>query len=153
MKIKELLQLVSGFLCTYFLLWVALFYFNQPEILLDYLPKMGLPEIPVQFDKLLLKLVVLSITVLGLVFLQSSLLKKRKFDVIKKIELSYLFLLFGLLGLSLVPTPDSSYMVLISVPFALLGGLYLESKQNALFKELLYVLFLVHFILIVLGVG
>ena len=89
----------------------------------------------------LVKLITISLMCILMVFLNTHLLKKKKFDVIKKIELNYWFLLFGFLSLFLINDFSNHHMMIVSAPFAILAGLFMESKQNAITKEFVFFLF------------
>jgi len=97
------------------------------------------------------KPVIAVFVILVLVFNQNALRKKKKFDAIKKIELNYWSLLVSFFSLLFISVPANEHLILISLPIGLLGGLILESKENSVVKEFVFLSFLGLYIFLVIG--
>lgn len=140
-NLKELLQLILAFFCPLFLLGVALFNKNELSSLWPYiLPDFTLPQFDAENlnSNIILGLAVLII--IYLVLLHPHIIKKKKFDVIKKIKLSYWVMFFALLSLFLNSNQYSSHLIVLSFPFAIISGLYLEEKDNSVTKEFVFII-------------
>lgn len=153
LKLKEILQVTLGFLCPLFLIGVLMYfndglgqYFSYGKI------PFSVPSIDFGDVRSLFKPLLAVIVILVLVFNQNALRKKKKFDAIKKIELNYWNLLISVFSLFFVAVPFNEHLILISLPIALLGGLILESKENAVVKEFIFLSFVGLYIILVLGV-
>jgi len=151
--LKELFQLLTGFLAVLFLAGVFFFYndklnhlyaisgfhFKWPELIFDN---------PLFYLKPAATLLLFSV----IIGFQNNLRKKKKFDSIKKIELTYWILFIGFIILFFLKKPSEDYFILISTPIAILAGLILESKIGATVKEFVFILFMVLYALLVLNV-
>lgn len=150
LKITEFLQLSFGFLCPIFLAWVALYYKSSTGLLWDQL-SLGF-SVPDFSDMNIPSTIKMSILILTLIFLvsqNSELLKKKTFDAIKKIELSYWMLFLSLVSLFFVKDPGQSHLISLSIPLAILAGLYLEMREKMTIKEFAFLLYLVFYFLMV----
>ena len=152
LKIKEVLQVTLGFLCPLFLIGVLMFYNNGLEQFLSYSKlTVSIPDIDLSDIKSSVKPVIAVFVILVLVFNQNALRKKKKFDAIKKIELNYWSLLVSFFSLLFISVPTNEHLILISLPIGLLGGLILESKENSVVKEFVFLSFLGLYIFLVIG--
>jgi len=141
-KIQEFLQLLVAFLCPFFLAGVFMFYNKELQSMSDfYTFEFHMVNIDLNDILTLVKLIIISLICILMVFLNPQLLKKKKYDVIKKIELNYWFLLFGFLSLFLINDFSNNHMMIVSAPFAILAGLFMESRQSAITKEFVFFLF------------
>lgn len=150
LKVTEFLQLSFGFLCPIFLTWVALFYKSGSDLLWDQL-SLGL-SLPGFTDMSIPSIIKMSILLLTLVFLvsqNSELLKKKTFDAIKKIELSYWGLFLTLISLFFVKDLSQSHLISLSIPLSILAGLYLEMREKKTIKEFAFLLYFVFYFLMV----
>ncbi len=151
-KLQEFLQYSTGLLTPIFLSGVALIYYGKLDMIYNYLdfgiymPNLDLSNI---FDTI--KLAVVLMICFLLFLLQTSLLKKKKFDVIKKIEMCYWFLLMGFFSLFISSQQDAFHMIIISTPVSLLLGLNLEERQNTIIKEFGFILILIFYIYLMIG--
>jgi len=153
LKFKEILQVLLGFLCPLFMIGVLMFYNNDINSYLSYCKlSISMPQVNFEDVRSLVKPILAVVIILALVFNQNSLRKKKKFDAIKKIELNYWNLLLSLFSLLLIANPSNEHLILISLPIGLLGGLILESKENAVVKEFIFLTFIGIYIVLVLGV-
>lgn len=153
LKFKEIIQVILGFLCPLFLMGVLLFYNNGLDQYFAYfkLP-FSIPSIDFSDIRPLFKPLLALIVILVLVFNQNALRKKKKFDAIKKVELNYWNLLVSIFSLLFIGVPTNEHLILISLPIGLLGGLILESKENAIVKEFVFLSFIGLYVVLVLGV-
>jgi len=151
--LKEFLQLITGFFAVMFIAGI-LFYYNDK--LGDFYSIIGyhfkLPvfkfDNPVFYVKPVIAFAILSL----MVFFQSHLTKKKKFEAIKKIELMYWVLFIGFLILFFLKKTGEDYFILISTPIAILSGLILESKISTVVKEFVFILFVVFYVILLLNV-
>ena len=153
LKVKELLQLLVAFLCPFFLFGVLLNYIGDlSEMLSHYALSIHIPDLNLDDIQLLSKLILVLLISVLMFFQNARLLKKKKFDVIKKIELNFWFLLFGFLSIFFVEEISHTHMLIISAPFAVLAGLFMESKENATTKEFVFILFVAYYFSLVFDV-
>ena len=140
-NLLETLQLLLAYACPYFLFGTANYYWSSFDLFVDYL-KPGFYLHSLDFKEVIpwLKPVLILIISVLYVYFQDNLRKKKKFDALKKIELSYWTLLIGSLSIFLLESPDSSHLIVLSVPFSIIGGLILEGKEGSVTKEFIYIL-------------
>ena len=139
LKLKESLQLISGFLTPFFFLFI--YHFNQ-----DSLDKLS-PENIVVFPqtawpddlRIIILASLLAVIIVTLVTYSNELKKKKKFDSIKKIEFLYWMLLASLFSLFFAQAGYLVHFVLVSIPLSILLGLMLENKKNGTFKETIFI--------------
>ena len=150
LKLTEFLQLSFGFLCPIFLAWVALFYKSNTALLWDQLSlEFSFPNLTDIDIPLIIKLTLLLLTLAFLVSQNSELLKKKTFDAIKKIELSYWGLLLSLVSLFFVKELSQSHLLSLSIPLSILAGLYLESRDKMTIKEFAFLFYIIFYFLMV----
>jgi len=139
LNLKELLQMVSGFLCVYFMTIVFLFYNDNLAILSSHLSiGFNLPNFDFTEPARLIKPILLILTLLTFIFFQNTLRKKKKFDAIKKIELTFWFLFLGLFTFLFVNDYNDSHLMILSAPVSIIGGLIMEAKDKSVLKEVLF---------------
>ena len=137
--LREILQLVLGFLAPFFFFGVLLMYSGQLAILGEFFSQsISIPELPSGSLKTLAKPLVALLLILLSIGFNFSIRKKKKFDAIKKIELQYWMLLISVLSLVFTPVHAESQLMMISLPLAIIYGLYLESKDNSILKEFFF---------------
>ena len=153
LKLKEILQVILGLLCPWFLMGVLMFYNNGLESYFQYLNfDLSVPKIDFSDLRGLLKPIIVTTILLVLIFNQNNLRKKKKFDAIKKIELNYWILFISLLTLFFPQALTDFHLLLISLPVALIGGLIFEAKENAITKEFIFIALIGLYAAIVIGV-
>ena len=144
LKLQEVLQLIFAFLCPVFLTAVLLNNHGQVSDLYTYFtPSFSIPEIDLSDIPTLIRLIVVMLLLIYLVTLQQHLLKKKKFDAIKKIELCYWLLLFGFISFFMAPEQELVHLLIISLPISILTGLFLEERDNAIIKEFMFLMFFI----------
>lgn len=138
---KESLQVLIGFLSSIFLVGLLFYYFDNLELYQAYFfNSFSVPIIDLT-DYISLTKPLLAIgTILILVGFQHVLRKKKKFDAIRKIELTYSLFLLAILSVFLTTELTEQHLVLISVPMSIIGGLVLESKDYLYIKEFIFLL-------------
>ena len=153
LKLKELLQMVVAFICPIFLFGVLMQYSGDlPSMMAHYKLSLHLPDLNTKDMELLGKLVLLLGICVFMLVKNSNLLKKKKFDVIKKIELNFWFLLLGFISVFFAEQITSYHMIILSVPFSVLVGLFMESRDNAITKEFVFILFVAYYFSLVFDV-
>ena len=90
----------------------------------------------------MLKPIFLTITIFVVGFLHNSIKKKKKFDAIKKIELSYWALLLSIPSLFFIDKSKDHHLMIVAVPLSIILGLILESKDNKIIKEFVFIILL-----------
>lgn len=149
-NLKETLQLIFGFLAAIFLAAIAFFYFDGLEIWANSLKDIfNIPSInfanPIQY----LKPAIFIITLILLMGFTNTLRKKKKYDAIRKIELTYALLFVSLFSIFLVPQISEQHLILVSLPVAVLGGLILEIKSKVYIREFVFLGFIgLYFVLL-----
>lgn len=142
-NLKELIQLTTGFLAAFLLVGIYFFYQNNLNALSDIVSyNFYLPSFDFSKPLVYLKLGVLIFCVLSILLYQNSLRKKKKFDAIKKIELTFWQLIMGFILLFFLDNGHDEYLLIMSTPIAILAGLILESKDGYIVKEFLFILFI-----------
>lgn len=138
---KESLQVLIGFLSSIFLVGLLFYYFDNLELYQAYFfNSFCVPTIDLT-DYISLTKPVLAIgTILIFIGFQHVLRKKKKFDAIRKIELTYSLFLLAILSVFLTTELTEQHLVLISVPMSIIGGLVLESKDYLYVKEFIFLL-------------
>lgn len=153
LKVREVLQILTGLLSPFFFLSVLYFYYDVAPFQSSINSwSLNLPTIDLHNVLVLTKTSILLILCCLLFLLQSKLLKKKKFDVIKKIELSYWFFLFAVLSIFFTEKINSEHLLIVSLPFSLLMGLYLEAKENVIVKSFVFSLFLLLYFALIFGI-
>jgi len=151
-NLKEFFQLLSGFICAYFLISVLLFNLDGLSFYYEHIVR-GFSWLSFDFSNLLgeVKMILLTITTVILFTFQNSLRKKKKFDAIKKIELVYWALFLGFLILFFTHSDTNDNLILLSCPVAILGGLIMESKDKKMVKEFVFAFLIVAYVIFVFG--
>jgi len=154
LSIKESLQLLIGCLAPIYFASVYFYFSGNFSLLTDHFySNLSLPWKDIDFNLLLFTKVALTlITIIALVLYSNSAMKKKKYDAIKKIELSYWMLFLSLGSLFFTQVLSNSHLLLSSIPIAILGGLYMESKSNSITKEFLFILCIGVFIAFQVGI-
>ena len=154
LEIREVLQLLGGIVIPVFLSFVALYYFGAADKILHHLfGAAGLTpwlkdgafvtEASHYFKPILFLIIIIIV-----VLLHFSVKKKKKYDVIKKIELTYWMLLLTMPTIFLVAKLKddiSLIFMMITAPLSIVLGLMMESKNNAVVKEFLFILLVLTF--------
>ncbi len=154
LEIREFLQLIGGILIPIFLSFVGFYYLGSTEKILNHLfgsaklsPWIYNGELITEMS-LYIKPLLFLIIIMVSVFLHFSVKKKKKYDVIKKIELTYWMLMLTLPALFLVgKLKDDIALVLVMVttPISIVVGLIMESKDNSILKEFFFILLIIGF--------
>jgi len=153
LSIKEVLQLLFG--CMAPLYFVAVYFFYTGNLALPFehfSSNLSLPWSGVSYGVVFLKVGIVLLLILAILFFSTNVVKKKKYDAIKKIELSYWMLFLTLFTLFLTKQASDSHLLIASIPITIIGGLYMESKSNTIFKEFLFLLFLGGFVVLQLGI-
>ncbi len=146
---KEFLQLLLGFLCSIFLAGVAFYFFDLLEVYKNYLlANVSIPSFSLDDTILWIKPGLLLITILLLIVMQNSIRKKKKYDAIRKIELTYSLLLLSALSLFFSSDLSISHLIICSVPIGILGGLIMEKKDNHMIKEVVFIVLIGLFLIL-----
>ena len=141
LKVQELLQVLFAFFTPFFLFGVSLYYNQSFDIFWSFVqPNFTMPDIDFSQSIVIVKLGVVALVILYLLLLNAHLLKKKKFDAIKKIELCYWFMFLGFASVFFNIVQDSSHLLVLSLPISVLAGLYLEEKDNSITKEFVFIL-------------
>jgi hypothetical protein len=153
LKVREVLQMLTGLLSPFFFLSVIYLYYDEALFHSSIISwSLDLPSIDLHNVLLLTKFGILLILCSFLFLIQPKLLKKKKFDVIKKIELSYWFFLFAVLSIFFTEKLSSEHLLIVSLPFSLLMGLHLEAKENVIVKSFVFSLFLLLYFALIFGI-
>ena len=155
LSLQESLQITFGFLTPIFFFWVYLFYNSDLTTFYDtIIPSFSLPSISKGLEPTLIFKVILSIVIILVqLVLSAETRKKKKFESIKKIEICYWFLLFAIVSILFMPKPVTPHLLIISVPLTILLGIIMENNESRILKEFLFILGLIGFFLIQLGVS
>jgi len=152
-NVKELVQLVTGFLTVFLFMGIYLFYQNDLSALNNIVAyNFSMPAFDLSNPLAYVKLATLIFCVLAILFFQNSLRKKKKFDAIKKIELTFWQLILGFILLFFINNGHEEHMLIMSTPIAILAGLIFESRDGYIVKEFLFILFIGLFGLLSLNV-
>ena len=141
LNLREIIQVISGVLVPYFLLAVYLFYTDQlADQVWSFVAKVKIAGLFDNLDFLaLLKPIIVILMSLFLAIVHTGIKKKKKFDAIKKIELSYWMLLISVLSIFLMHPLSESHLLMLSIPISITMGMVLEHKSNRVIKEFLFI--------------
>ncbi|NNK89652.1 MAG: hypothetical protein HKO89_03515 [Saprospiraceae bacterium] len=149
-KWLEFIQLIIGFLCGIFLVGVLLYANGHIELLGQMIrTNLSMPSIDFTDFNSLIKPVFTLAIILVLVFYQSEIIRKKNFDVIRKLELNYWMLLIGLFSVFFIDNLEEIHLLTISFPVSVLGGLLLEKREKSMNKEFIFLLVLIFYFILV----
>jgi len=138
---KESLQLLIGFLTSFFIVGVGFYYFDFLDSYMSYFKNaFHIPRFDFNNFLAYTKPALAILTILILVVFQHSLRKKKKFDAIRKIELTYALFLLGGLSVFFTQELTEQHLILISIPISIIGGMVLESKEYFYVKEFIFLI-------------
>ena len=150
-NLRETLQLLLGLLTPLFLMGTAFFYFDVIENFSQFQGNIGLPDFS-QFSILgLIKPIILVLLIILSIFLSAEIKKKKKFDAIKKIELSYWIFLISILTIFFGHPLHEMHLLMVSIPMGLCYGLILETSTNKVVKEFMFLLAIGGYALFLIG--
>ncbi len=153
LSLKEVLQLSLGCMAPLYFAAVYFFYTGSLALPLEHFSNnLNLPWSGVSLGLVFLKVGIVLLLIVTLLFYSANAMKKKKFDAIKKIELSYWMLFLTLFSLFFTSQVSDSHLMVASIPVAIIGGLYMESKDNKIYKEFLFILLLGGLIAFQLGI-
>ena len=154
LNLREIAQVICGVLLPYFLVCVYLFYTDQLTTqVLSFFNRVSFSGIFQNFNFLsLLKPIITILLIVFLILIHHGIKKKKKFDAIKKIELSYWMFFISLLSLFMIDPIKESHLMLLSLPISITIGLVLEHKDNSLIKEFCFLLAIGAYAAFVLGI-
>jgi len=153
LELRELLQLITGLLTPLYLLVV---YMNMSgaadQVLLHFSGSLTLPwqdmagvsDTPEGLFTLG-KIGLLIIIILASIAFHNSVKKKKKFDAIKKIELAYWMIFVSIFGAFLSREFSSTFFMIVTTPLAIVSGLIMESKENSVLKEFIFLVLIACF--------
>ena len=153
-ELKETMQMVVGVLAPFYLLGVYLFFKGTlGDMLYNINSHSGIPwtdwEWTIQdLAKSGLFLLLIFVAVLS----NNSLQKKKKFDAIKKIELCNWILLLSFFSIFLMKNLGESHLMILSIPLSILTGLIMETKNNSVVKEFIFLILIAVHGAFILGV-
>jgi len=138
---KESLQLLIGFFSSIFLVGLVFYYWDNLELYQTFFTNSySIPSFDFSDPSLFTKPLMAIGTILVLVGFQHVLRKKKKFDAIRKIELTYALFLLALLSIFLTTNISEQHLILISVPISIIGGMVMETKEYLYVKEFVFLL-------------
>lgn len=143
-NIKEILQLVVGLMTPYFFLSIALYYFDPRSTLYnEFIGHIGFPfnmENTALIDYM--PLIIISLLLLITLIFKSENSKKKKFDAIKKIEISYWIMLFSIPAMFFVKEISRADFILLSIPLSINLAFILETSKSKVVKEFIFLVFI-----------
>ncbi len=146
-NLKEFLQIFFGLMSVLFLSGVFAFYQDKLDIWKAiFTESFSIPDFDFSNIYLWIKPILLIVTVLVILSVNNTLRKKKKYDAIRKIELTYSLCLLGLLSIFMVQDINLHHLMIMSVPISILGGMVLEQKEYYYVKEFLFLLLIGFFI-------
>lgn len=154
-SLRESLQLIFGLLAPLFLCFVLYQFSGHSHMITShFLDSFAFTwnSIDTGSDVITListyfKPVFFSMLIISSIVFNDSIKKKKKYDVIKKIELLYWMLLLTLPAYFFVASaPDPQLVfVLMAAPLAIVTGLIMESDSNKILKEFFFILIIAAF--------
>ena len=146
-NLKEFLQIFFGLMSVIFLSGVYAFYFDRLDVWYGiFIQSFTLPHFDFSDVYIWIKPLFLLITIIIILGLNNSLRKKKKYDAIRKIELTYSMCLLGLVSIFMVTDITPQHLIIMSFPISVLGGMVLEQKEYYYFKEFVFLLLIGFFI-------
>jgi len=140
---KEFLQLFFGFLSCLFLVGVYAYSAELLDVYKSIFTKnYSLPAFDFSNSIILIKPGLCILTIVILIGMQNVLRKKKKFDSIRKIELTYAMFLLGLISIFFIDGISEQHLIVVSFPISVIGGMVLERKEYIYVKEFIF-LFLI----------
>ena len=139
--LKEFLQLLFGLLSCLFLVGVYAYSFELLDVYkFIFTENYSLPNFDFSNPILLIKPGLCILTIVVLIGLQNVLRKKKKFDSIRKIELTYAMFLLGLISIFFIDGISEQHLIVVSFPISVIGGMVLERKEYTYVKEFIFLL-------------
>lgn len=149
-NLLDLSQLLIGFICGIFLVGVILYANGHLDLLGQMiLSNFSVPRIDFSDHSALIKPAVILLIIIVLIFNQGSIIRKKNFDVIRKLELNYWILLIGLISVFFNEVLEEIHLMVISFPVSVLAGLILEKKERSITKEFIFLLALIFYFILV----
>lgn len=150
LKLRESLQLVFGFVGALFLIGVAFFHFDLFDWYLD-IPALSIPSIDFNNWMSFHKLGLFFLSLLVLIGYAHNVRKKKKYDAIRKLELTYALLFLSIFSIFLVDDISYQHLLLTSIPISILGGIIFELKEKVYIKEFVFLALIGFYILVQLS--
>ena len=146
----EFIQLVLGFLCGIFLVGVILYANGHLDLLGQMInTNFSVPHLDFSDLKGYLKPGFILLIIIFLIINQNSIIKKKNFDVIRKLQLNYWILFTGFFSIFFIEELRELHLMTISFPVSVLGGLILEKKEKTLIREFIFLIALVLYFILV----
>jgi len=148
LEIREILQLISGALAPLFLYGVYLNLYDMAHLIPNhFVQNLTIPSLDITAEgaydsviKIWLKPLLFILTIFMAIASHNSIKKKKKFDAIKKIELSYWMLFVSILSIFFINPISEKHLLILSIPLAIVSGLVMEGNKNRVVKEFVFLL-------------
>jgi hypothetical protein len=150
-KLREFLQIFFGMLSVIFLSGVYAYYIDLDVWSNTLMQPFTIPTFDLYDLIVWIKPLFLVLTVIIAISLSSSLKKKKKYDAIRKIELTYSMCLLGLVSIFMTSNITSQHLIIMSFPISILVGMILEQKEYYYLKEFIFLLLIGFFVAISYG--
>lgn len=146
-NLREFLQIFFGLMSILFLSTVNAFYQDKLDLWkAKFTESFSIPDFDFSSNYTWVKPILLLIAILIILGLNNTLRKKKKYDAIRKIELTYSLCLLGFVSIFMVQNIELQHLMIMSLPISILGGMVLEQKEYYYVKEFLFLLLVGFFI-------
>ena len=151
-NLKEFLQIFFGLVSVLFLSGVFAFYHDKlGEWNALFINSFSIPDFDFSSIHIWVKPLILLVTILVILAVNNTIRKKKKYDAIRKIELTYSLCLLGFLSIFMVEKINLQHLMIMSVPISILGGMVLEQKEYYYLKEFIFLLLIGFFLALSYG--
>ena len=141
-KILEKLQFFIGIFIPYYFLFAYRYWHDIPFVELNFIKNIFFRWPALNIHSLLILYVSAVILILSVFFSiinYGNITSKKAFQTQKKIDIFYWFMLFCLLSFLIFSTDNTSHLITLSIPLALLTSIAASESKNRIFYELLHI--------------
>jgi hypothetical protein len=141
-KILEKLQFFIGVFIPYYFLFAYRYWNDIPFVELNFIKNIFFRWPALNVNSLLIlyvSAVVLIISVIFSIVNYGNITSKKAVQTQKKIDIFYWFMLFCLLSFLIFSTENTSHLITLSIPLALLTSIAASESKNRIFYELLHI--------------
>ena len=151
-NLKEFLQIFFGMMSVVFLSGVYAYYFDKLDVWADiFMQSFTIPDFDFSDVHIWTRPILLIVTIVIILALSNTLRKKKKYDAIRKIELTFSMCLLGFLSIFMIPNITLQHLIIMSFPISVLTGMVLEQKEYYYLKEFIFLLFIGFFLALSYG--
>jgi hypothetical protein len=141
-KILEKLQFFIGIFIPYYFLFAYRYWNDIPFVELNFIKNIFFRWPALNVNSLLILYVSAIVLIISVVFSivnYGNITSKKAVQTQKKIDIIYWFMLFCLLSFLIFSTENTSHLITLAIPLAILTSIAASESKNRIFYELLHI--------------